>query len=164
MQCRRSASLQPLFAAFFLVMAGNGYAEVYKCVDTNGAVTYTNDKSMSKGCKALSDDQPVSSIPTPARRATQAAPAAAGGEFPRVSPETQRARDDTRRQVLEKELADEEAALAAAKKTLAAEESVRNADERNYQKYLDRIQPHKDKVEMHQRNIEALKKEMTNLK
>lgn len=164
MQRRLLAALPPLFAAAAIVVPQEGLAEVYKCIDANGAITYTNDKSMSRGCKALSDDQPVSSIPTLPRRAAPSAPAAGSGDFPRVNSETQRARDNTRRQVLEKELADEEAALAAAKKTLAEEESVRKGDERNYQKYLDRIQPHKDKVEMHQRNIEALKKEIGNLK
>ena len=37
-------------------------------------------------------------------------------------------------------------------------------DEKNYQKYLDRIQGYKDKVALHERNIEALNKELAKLR
>ena len=81
-----------------------------------------------------------------------------------MSPADQRARDDSRRQVLEAELATEEGALTAAEQALAEQESVRMGDERNYQKVLDRLQPFKDKVELHKRNIEALRREISGLR
>lgn len=136
-------------------------AEVYKCTDEAGRVTYTNDRSLARGCQPLASGQPVSSVPAPARRP---APAATPDGFPRVSPNDQRNRDDARRRVLEAELATEESALAAAEKALAEQEAVRYGDERNYQKVLDRLQPFKDKVELHKRNIEALRREISALR
>ena len=151
-------------------LAAPAHADIYKCTDTDGRVTYTNDRSLGRGCVRLQSDQPVSSIPAPTRRpaatpSAQPAPAAASpGAFPRVSPNDQRSRDDARRQVLQSELATEETALAAAEKALAEQEAVRLGDERNYQKVLDRLQPFKDKVELHKRNIEALRREMSGLR
>ncbi|NMG73580.1 DUF4124 domain-containing protein [Aromatoleum diolicum] len=137
------------------------HAQVYKCVDANGAITYTNDRNLGRSCKQMSEDQPVSSVPAPSKRApaTQSP-----GNFPRVAPEAQRARDDTRRQVLEKELATEESALAEAQKALADEENLHQGADRRLPVVQNRIQAHKDKVELHSRNVDALKKEIGNLK
>jgi hypothetical protein len=112
----------------------------------------------------MSESQSVSSIPAPSPRTPTAQPQSSPSSFPRVSPDAQRARDDTRRQVLEKELSAEEAALTEAQKALTEQESIRHGNERNYQKVLDRLQPFKDKVELHQRNVEALRREIGNLK
>ena len=127
-------------------------------------MTYTNDKSSSRGCTPLSSDLPVSSIPPVTRPQPQAAPSgASGGSFPRVTADTQRERDDSRRRILMNELAAEEAAARGAQESRrAGVDSTR--DERNYQKKLDRVQPFKDKVALHERNIEALRKEIGNLR
>jgi hypothetical protein len=176
MQAFRLLSFQPLwFRPLALILltglAVPAHADIYKCLDADGRVTYTNDRSLGRGCVRLQADQPVSSIPAPARRpaaapaATQPSPATASpGAFPRVSPNDQRNRDDARRQVLESELATEETALAEAEKALAEQEAVRLGDERNYQKVLDRLQPFKDKVDLHKRNIEALRREISGLR
>lgn len=143
------------------------HADIYKCTDASGSVTYTNDRALGRNCVRLQTDQPVSSIPAPTRRpaAAPAAPATgSAGAFPRVSPNDQRSRDDARRQVLQSELATEEGALSAAEKALAEQEAVRLGDERNYQKVLDRLQPFKDKVDLHKRNIEALRREISGLR
>lgn len=159
-----------LFPAFLVLavasLAPPVQGAVYKCIDANGGVTYTNDPSAARGCQTLSGDQPVSTVPAPAPVDRPRPPARQGApnDFPRVAPEAQRARDDVRREVLEKELAAEERALADAKAALVEQEEVRYGNERNYQKVLDRLQPFKDKVELHQRNIDALKKELAALK
>lgn len=148
-------------------LAAPAYADIFKCTDADGRVTYTNDRSLGRNCVRLQSDQPVSTVPAPARRpaAAPGAPASASpGAFPRVSPDDQRSRDDARRQVLQGELATEEGALAEAEKALAEQEAVRLGDERNYQKVLDRLQPFKDKVELHKRNIEALRREISGLR
>ena len=139
---------------------------MYKCVDADGRVTYTNDPSLARGCKLLDSGQAVSTVPAPVRP-----PAASSGtgsstpsSFPRVSAGDQRVRDDGRRQVLESELRTEEEALAQAERNLLEQESVRLGNERNYQKVLDRLQPFKDKIELHKRNIEALRREISGLK
>ncbi len=169
-----------------LLAAPLAHAQIYKCVDAEGRVTYTNSGTEARGCTVLSTEQPVTSVPAPPR-APAAAPQPSPTAFPRVSPETQRARDDTRRQVLEKELAREEEALAQARATLEAEDQRdapedRNAPKRttatvdgktvtkvgpatlNLGKKEARLQPLRDKVELHERNIEALKKEMGSLR
>lgn len=151
------------------LLAAPAHAQVYKCVDAEGRVTYTNDRGAARGnCTVLSDDQRVSTVPapasTPARATTPAAPAATPGDFPRVTPGDQRARDGTRRQILEGELATEQAALAEAQAALTEQEGIRHGNERNYQRVLDRLQPFKDKVELHQRNIEAIQRELRSLR
>lgn len=164
-----------------LILASSAHATVYKCVDADGRITYTNDRSLGRACTPLNPDLPVSSIPAPPGRAAAApAPAAApAAAFPRVSPDVQRSRDDTRRQILEGELASEQAALDEARQALAAEEArdapedrnVRRqtADGRSYssinlEKRAQRLQPYHDKVELHERNIEALRRELRGLR
>ena len=143
-------------AAFFALPA---WADVYKCVDDDGHVTYTNTKPSSKAkCSALSRDQRVSTVP--GRAASTPSPAG----FPKVDGDTQKARDNDRRKILDQELATEQKNLDQAKKELAEQEAVRTGDERNYQRVIERLQPFKDKVALHERNLEALKKEIGNLR
>lgn len=146
-------------------------ADIYKCVDEAGHVTYTNNKPTGRGCNTLSRDQAVSSVPgpsTPSRPVSVPAPqsgaSSAGVGFPRVDSGTQKARDNDRRRILEDELAAEQKSLETARKELEEQESVRYGNERNYQKVLDRVQPYKDKVQLHERNIEALRREISNLR
>ncbi|MDR2015266.1 MAG: DUF4124 domain-containing protein [Azoarcus sp.] len=131
-------------------------SQVFKCVDANGKVTYSNDNGSGKGCKPLSNEQSVSTI---SMRASL--PPAA---FPRVSDEAQRERDKTRRQVLEKELDDEQLKLEDARNKLTEQEAIRLGDEKNFQRVLDRLQPYKDAVAQRERNIEALNQELSRLR
>ncbi len=145
-------------------------ADIFKCVDEAGHVTYTNNKPSGKGCSTLSRDQAVSSVPSGGMPRPTAVPSpqsgASGGAagFPRVDSGTQRARDNDRRRILEEEMSNEQKSLEAAQKELDEQESVRYGNERNYQKVLDRVQPYKDKVQLHERNIEALRREIANLR
>lgn len=150
-----------LMVAVFGGMFNVASADVYKCVDENGRLTYTNDKPTpgQKGCTLLSRDQAVTSVPMPRKSATPTP-----SSFPRVDDNTQRGRDNERRKILEQELSSEEGLLADAQKELAAQEAVRNGDEKNYQKFLDRIQPFRDKVKQHETNIGKLKTEINNIR
>lgn len=141
------------------------WADIYKCTDEAGHITYTNTKASGRGCSLLARDQPVSSVPGPSRPAAapQSGAQGAGVGFPKVDVGTQKARDSDRRRILDEELANEQRALDAARRELAGQESIRT-DERNYQKALDRLQPYKDKLQIHERNIEALRKEIANLR
>lgn len=138
-------------------------ADIYKCVDENGGVTYTNTKT-GKGCSPLTRDLPVSSVPGGQGGGAARPPAGDSGTFPKVSGDTQKSRDTDRKKILSQELATEEKALEEAQQALAEQEAVRSGDERNYQRVLDRLQPYKEKVELHQRNVDALKREIANLK
>ena len=44
-------------------LAAPAYADIYKCTDGDGRVTYTNDRTLGRNCVRLQGDQPVSSIP-----------------------------------------------------------------------------------------------------
>lgn len=157
-----SRCLPVLLVCLFAPLA---QADIYKCVDEQGGVTYTNDKPAPgmKGCSLLTREPAVTVLPSaPARKAAAAVPTPSN--FPRVDDSTQRNRDNDRRRILSQELATEEKFLEESKKALAEQESVRNGDERNYAKVLERLQPYKDKVALHERNIEAIKKEIGGLK
>lgn len=162
---RPLSPLSLLLPLALLCVTTTAQADVYKCIDANGRVTYTNDPAAARACTRLDSSQAVSTVPAPRRAAPAATPASrAPDNFPRVSPDTQRDRDHVRRGVLETELGDEQSALEAAENALAEQEAIRLGDERNYQKKLDRLQPFQDKVELHRRNIEALNKELERLR
>lgn len=154
--------MRTLPLTLLLATGSVAHATVYKCVDGNGRVTYTNDSAIARSCTPLNTDQAITSIPAPTRKPAARAPASSGsGDFPRVSPGAQQERDATRRQVLEKELQTEEQSLAKAREALSSRETILTADDSSAQEIL---RPHKDRVELHLRNIEALRREIGNLR
>jgi hypothetical protein len=138
--------LLPLVLAASLPAQG----EIYKFVDENGRVTYTNIPR--KGAIKLD----IGTAEPPRSRAN-----AGPGNFPKVDNQTQKKRDDLRRQILEDELANEQRALAEARKALQEGEATRLPEEAaNPQKYQERIRRLKETVALHERNIAALRKEL----
>ncbi len=148
------------FSLLFAVLwASQAAGQTCKYVDAEGRVTYSNVEI--KGAKKVMCFDPLP--PPPATAPRPAKPAVSGGDkFPRVDAETQRKRDGSRRQILEQELANEEKLLAEARQALTEGEAVRLGGERNYQKYLDRVQKLKDDVTLHEKNVNALKQELAN--
>ncbi|MDD5329377.1 MAG: DUF4124 domain-containing protein [Sulfuricella sp.] len=140
-----------------LFLSQAALADIYKLVDENGRVTYSN--APLKGAKKL-NLEPISTVAMPKPKQPVASPAG----FPRVDSETQKKRDGTRREILEQELGAEQKLLEGAKKAQAEGEATRQGDERNYQKYLDRVQALKDNVTLHEKNIEALNKELAGVR
>jgi len=133
--------------------------EIYKCLDANGRPSYTNDKRETQGKKCELVTRQINIAPAP-----KPPPAAAGrGNFPRESAADRANAKDRQREVLEKELANEQAALTKAREELAAQEAVRSGDEKNYARVLERLQPYKDSVETHEKNVESLRRELNNL-
>jgi len=156
-----------LAAAFFLSTAQVAHATIYKCVDAQGRITYTNDRSLARSCRVLNPDQPISSIPPPQQRSAGARPPPAGAgpaNFPRVSPGTQKARDQTRRQVLEAELEAEERSLLEARAQLNAQADTASPEGGSEADLAARLRPFQDRVALHLRNIEALRREIGSLK
>jgi hypothetical protein len=150
----------PLLILLLTATAAAHADTMYKCTDDSGVVLYTNQKGTGKNCTVLGRDQSVSSVPASRSASRSTSP----GDFPRVDGETQRGRDGDRRKILEQELATELENVDKSKAALAEQESIRNGDEKNYQRVLDRLQPFKDAVALHERNVEALRREMGNLK
>lgn len=144
--------------------AQNGpVTEIWKCRDADGRWTYTNDKSEAERRKCEVVTRQINVAPAAPQAAPRPAPARPSG-FPRESASERATRTESSREILEKELATEEAALAKAKQDLAAQEAVRYGDERNYARVIERLQPYKDSVETHEKNIDALKRELNNLR
>ena len=144
-------------------------AEIYKHVDENGHVIYS-DKPM-KGATKLEIEPPVSTSPPPPKATKTPTPA----NFPRVDKSEQKQRDDKRRQILEEELATERQALEDAKTALAEGEKdpevfrVKGKDgktvvRRNVARYQEKIAQLQENVDLHQKNIELLEKELAALK
>ncbi len=146
------------------VIAPQARAETCKYVDEEGRVIYSNTThNPPKGAKLVRCFSDPAPTPAPAPQAPKPQTGSAEG-FPKVDGQTQRKRDGERRSILEKEVADEQKQLEAARQKLAEQESVRTGDERNYQRFLDRVQPFRDAVANHERNIEAIRREIANLK
>ena len=161
-------------------VSASAYAQIYECLDANGNKRFTNIAAESKGCKALNvSTTPAAPPPAAAPPASQpaAASATAGkasparasatptpASFPRIDAHTQASRDTDRRRILENELGNEQRLLDEARKTLTAQESQRTADERNYQRVLDRLEPYKQAVKRHEDNIANLRREIGNIR
>ena len=136
---------------------------IWSCRDKDGRTHVTNLKedTTGKNCKVVQQSR-VQVVPA----ASQAAkPGAKPGPtaFPREDAQVRAAAKSRQREILEKELAREQALLEQARKELAEQEAVRYGDERNYAKVLERLQKYKDSVEVHEKNLESLKRELTNL-
>lgn len=147
--------MRAVLAVILMLAGAHVGADIYKKVDEEGRVTYSNVPS--KGAQKL-NLEPINTVPSSKPNAQPP------GNFPKVDAETQKGRDSIRRQVLEDELAQEMKQLDEAKKALAEAEATRLGDERNYQKFLDRVQPFKDAVADHKKNIDALKEEIAGLR
>jgi len=167
---RGSALIPALGCALLLGAAASASAELCKYVDDTGHVTYSDSAvkgAKKSGCfEAAPPPPPPPPVAQPAARGApaQQANVSPGTGLPNVDPATQRKRDDSRRKILEDELAVEERALVDARKALSEGEASRLGDERNYQRYLDRVQGLKERVTQHERNVAALKQELTKVR
>lgn len=144
-----------------LVSASTFAAPVYKC-EKNGVPTYTNTPcSNGTGDKVT---LPELSITSSFKSSTSSTSSPGSSSTPSVTQvkttDGQRQRDSKRSEILNDELKREEDALGKAVKTLAEQKEVRNGDEKNYQKVLERIKPYEDEVALRKKNVDAIKKEM----
>jgi hypothetical protein len=142
-------------------------AEIYKYTDPDGHVTYSS--TPIKGAKKL-DLGPLTATPAPAA-GSRSSEEGARVTFPRIDSETQKNRDETRRKILEDELASEAKLLAEARQNLKDgqdnPEVFRGQDGkiyRNVAKYNEKVSQLESEVALHEKNIDALRTELANLK
>ena len=164
-----------------LILPQLAHAEIYKTVDSEGRVTYSNVKI--KGAKKLDLEPADTSFGTGAgkgdsteKRAPQTR-TATPASFPKVDAGTQNQRDGKRKDILQGELDAEKKALEDAKKAYAEGESnpevfrtpiVIGKDGkksggntlRNVPKFQEKMKNLQADVDAHQRNIELLQKEI----
>ncbi len=98
-----------------------------------------------------------------ARASADPAAASARPGDTRVDPAAQRARDSDARRILGEELQREEQRLAELQKEFNNGEPERRGDERNYQKYLDRVADMKAGIARKEADIAAIKREIGKL-
>ncbi|MDR1648213.1 MAG: DUF4124 domain-containing protein [Zoogloeaceae bacterium] len=142
------------------VAAFPAWGQVYKCVDADDHVTYSNvmSKQGSKQCTRmeLTPDNSMSA-PKPVRgkatTTTRIPGSAATPGFPSVGDNEHKARENDRRAILEQELSAELQNLSQAQKALA-EQQTRKGDTKTLEA----------SVTLHKRNVDALQKEIANLK
>ena len=166
------------FASLASVASPQALAQVYRCESDTGVPVYQGSPS-GKNCRAL-DMAPLTTIPAPklpaatgkpsapaAGQPGAARPAAAAGtppDFPRVDAGTQRSRDGERRSILESELSKEENRLESLRREFNDGQPDRLGNERNYQKYLDRVERLKEDIARSEANIGSLKRELAAIK
>lgn len=133
---------------------------VYRC--PGNPVLYTDTLSAKeakdKGCRTL-EGAPITVIQAFKPRPTAAAPVPSVSRE-RVDSGEQRARDTDARRILEGELRREEEQLAAMQKEYNNGEPERRGDEKNYQKYQDRVAELKAAIARKESDIAALKREL----
>ncbi|HYU70270.1 MAG TPA: DUF4124 domain-containing protein [Burkholderiales bacterium] len=142
----------------FLALAapcGHAQSEVYKCPDASGRPTYTNVKrdTVGKNCTLVSKEVSVVPAQVPARALQSSA----------VS-DPASVRNENRRRILESELRNEQQLLSDARQKLVEQEGIRDGDERNYARVLERLKPYQETVSQHTKNIEQLRGELGRLK
>jgi hypothetical protein len=165
-----------------VLLAGAAQAQsgtVYRC--PGNPVLYTDSLSAKeardKGCRLL-DGAPITLSPGPAKtppvtsstpgaeRTAPAGSSASGagrtGES-RVDPAEQKARDTDAKRILQAELKKEEERLVALQKEYNSGEPERRGDERNFQKYQDRVAEMKAAIVRKEADIAAIKRELAKL-
>jgi hypothetical protein len=157
---------------FLCFVAQLSQAEIYKRVDADGRVTYSNVKI--DGAKKLNLEPADTSFGNnaPAKNKAESPPketkkSTTPGDFPKVDNTTQNKRDVKRKEILQQELDQENQALEAAK--LAYEEGKNNPEVyktasgktfRNVAKYEEKMKNLQAEVDAHQRNVDLLRKEL----
>ena len=150
------------FLLLSLIMAAPAQAEIYKYVDENGQVTFTD--VYKKGAKRI--DLPGAPTPLPAgskapRRASyNPSPA----DFPRIDAGTQQRRDDIRRQVLQDEISGERRNADEARRQLALGERLQPGERATDASYINRVTRLRASVQQHEQNVASIQRELANLK
>lgn len=166
-----------LLTLAIIAFSNNTFAEIYKRVDADGRITYSNIKT--KGASRLEFDPDANVISNErARRNSEGGSnrrTATPEGFPRVDKDTQNQRDGKRQDILQSELDSEKAALDAAKKALADGAAnpeishIKNANGststfRNVAKFDEKIKNLQADVDSHENNIKLLQKELDALR
>jgi type IV secretory pathway VirB10-like protein len=134
-------------------------ATMYRCPGNEYNNTLSAKDAKDKGCKTI-EGAPITVIQSVKPRAAAPTPSA-GPAGSRVDPAEQRVRDNDSRRILEAELKREEDRLAAMKTEYANGQPERQGNEKNYQKYLERVADMKSAIDRKESDIVALKREIS---
>lgn len=166
--------IKMVMASVLLSVVGTATADevsIYRCEAIDGVIEYSNTipKGTKAGvCKQL-DLPSLTTIPAPSSPATSpnsaSTPDAKSNSkgFPKVSTARQQRRDDSRREILRDELASERDRLTGLRGEFKDGEPDRLGSERNYQKYLDRVENLRGDIARRESNIGALQRELEDI-
>lgn len=158
-----------LRTSVLLVLAGHALlaqaaGTVYRC--PGPPVLYTSEitdkEAKERGCRTI-EGAPITIVAPPKPRPQTGTASGPRGEGEKVDPKEQRARDSDARRVLEAELKREQAALAALQQEFNNGEPERKGDERNYQRYLDRVEELRSAIARKQADVAAIQRELAKL-
>ncbi|HZW73419.1 MAG TPA: hypothetical protein VFF43_07715 [Caldimonas sp.] len=135
---------------------------LYRCPGNDYRNTITAREAEKMGCRKV-EGAPITVIQSSRPRAGAATAAATTASGVKVDPVAQRARDSDARRILENELKSEETKLAAMEKEFNGGQPERLGDEKNYQKYVDRVAEMRSAIERKQIDIAALRREIQKL-
>lgn len=143
--------------------AGSALADdkpVYRCPGNLYTDALSAKEASDRGCKTL-EGAPITVIQSVAPRGERAAKSASGSGGEKVSSEDQKARDSDAKHILEAELKKAEEALAAQQKEYNNGQPERRGDEKNNQKYLDRVAEMKAALTRKEADVAALRRELS---
>jgi chromosome segregation ATPase len=138
----------------------------YVCPGNVFTNTISSKEAAARGCTTKEAQQPTTISGPKVHGGGGARTASAAGSGPaesKVDKAEQKARDSDARRILQDELSKEQAALDALKKEYNNGQPERQGNERNYQKYLDRVEQLKSSIARKQSDVEALQRELAKL-
>lgn len=157
-------------AAPGLAVLGQGAAAqspgvYYICPGNVFTNTLSAKEAESRGCKAREAREPtIIAGPSPTRPRPPVAPnEARPGDNSRIGAAEQRSRDSDARRILEAELRKEEQALDALRREFNNGQPERRGDERNGQKYQERIDDMKAAIQRKEEDLAAIRRELSKL-
>lgn len=170
---RQQAGLLALLLCGPVLAQDSGPKPVYRC--PGPPVLYTDamspQEARDKGCRTIEGATvTVVQVPRPrpagpntvAGASTPSAAAPQPGQE-RVDPAAQRARDTDARRILAEELQREEERLAQLRRDYNNGEPERRGDERNYQRYVDRVAEMKAAIARKEADVAAIRRELAKL-
>jgi chromosome segregation ATPase len=163
------AAVLPLAVLAALALAGTRPAHAegsvyYVCPGNVFTNTITPKEAEQRNCKAKEAAQPTT-IAAPRLRGgvAVASGAASRASDARVDPAEQKARDTDSRRILQDELQKAETQLASLQKEYNNGEPERRGEEKNYQRYLDRVADLKAAIARTESDVAALRRELAKL-
>ena len=154
--------IQTFFFSLLLVPC-IAQAEIYKYMDENGQVTFTD--VYKRGSKRI--DLPAVPAATPfngAKLSKRASYNPSPGNFPRIDTATQQKRDDIRRQVLQDEVSAERSNADEARRQLSLGERLQPGEKISDSTYVNRVKKLRATISEHDQNVSAIQREINNLK
>lgn len=169
---RTTFFLNAVIALFVGVVSSSAGAQpsdgsvMYRCPGNDYKNTISAKEAEKLGCNRI-EGAPLTIIqttrPQAQPRVGTPVPAASVASGARIDPVAQRARDSDARRILDGELKVEEDRLAAMQKEFNSGQPERRGDEKNYQKYIDRVGEMSAAIARKQTDVAAIRRELQKL-